>query len=84
MAKTRIRWRVRAFEEIRRSPGVDALLAKEVDRVVAQVGDGYASGVEPGKTRSRGYVVTASPEALRDNSENQTLLRALAMGAVDE
>ncbi len=75
---TRISWNLRAFEAIRRSPGVDAALRAKVDKVLAQVGPGYVGHVEAGRTRSRGAVVTATGEAMRDNAENHTLVRALS------
>lgn len=77
----RIRWNIRAFEELRRSPGVEARLQQEVDRVLGQLPDGYEGGVESGATRSRGYVVTGDGDAARDNAENHSLLRALGGGA---
>lgn len=77
----RIRWNVSAFEQIRRLPTVEDRLQAEVSKVLSQVGDGYEGGVEAGRTRSRGYVVTASEDARRDNSENQSLLRSLGGGA---
>lgn len=77
----RIKWNIKGFEAIRRLPGVEAELQSEVDRVKRATGDtGYVGGVEAGKTRSRGYVVTASREARDDNSRNHTLLRALGGG----
>lgn len=41
----------------------------------------YAGGVDPGRRRSRGYVVTTSWKAMRDEAKNHTLLRALAKKA---
>lgn len=76
-----IRWNLRAFEEIRRLPGVDARIQSEVTRVLDTVGrEHYDGGVEPGKSRSRGYVVTIDGVAIRDNARNHTLLRALGGG----
>jgi hypothetical protein len=37
----------------------------------------YAGGVEDGRTRSRGYVVTANFEAIKDEAHKNLLLRAL-------
>lgn len=79
--KTRIDWNIKAFEDIRRLPGVDARLRKEVDARLAAAGDGYAGGVEPGRTRSRGFIVTATGKAMRDQSRNHTLQRVLGGGA---
>lgn len=78
MARIRYRWKMKGFEQIRRSGPVKERLQKEVDRVVSQVGsEGYAYGVSEGKSRSRGYVVTASYATKKDNAENYTLLRAI-------
>lgn len=41
----------------------------------------YAGGVNPGRRRSRGYVVTTSWKSMRDEARNHTLLRALAKKA---
>ncbi|MBO0747279.1 MAG: hypothetical protein J2O47_02945 [Acidimicrobiaceae bacterium] len=77
MAKTTIRYNLEAFEEIRRLPKVDSLLGDATRAVKAGLAAGeYASGVEAGRTRSRGFVVTADAEAIIDNSRNQSLLRA--------
>lgn len=76
-----IKWNRAAFEEIRRMPGVEARVADEVSRVLGNLGEGYEGGTEPGATRVRGYVVTAQAEAIIDNSENQSLLRALGGGS---
>lgn len=78
MAK--IKWNLRAFEEIRRAPGVQADLAARAARVESAAGDGHASGVEPGKTRARGYVVTVTYDAVRRNARYHSLLKALDAG----
>lgn len=77
----RIRWKVAGFEQLRRSPELEAALQDEVDRVLGAGGAGYAGGVEAGSTRSRGYVVTATPEAIRDNAQRHTLLTLLGGGS---
>lgn len=80
----KIRWNVKAFQDLRRSAAVEARLQKEVSRVLAEIGDvdgtNYVGGVEPGKSRSRGYVVTASPEAMIAEAEDHALIRALGSG----
>lgn len=43
--------------------------------------EGFDGGVDPGRHRSRGYVVTTTWAAMRDEAKNHTLLRALAKKA---
>lgn len=79
MARVRIRWNIGAFEEIRRSPEVEAALQEQVDRITDATGhpEDYAGGVEDGKSRSRGYVVTKTYAGIRREAKEHTLLRAL-------
>lgn len=73
----RIKWRFSAFEEIRRLPRVRAALKAEADAIRSQLGSGYVSDVGPGATRARASVVTGNGKAIRDNSRNNSLLKAL-------
>lgn len=74
----RIKWRFSAFEEIRRLPKVKAALKREADAVRSQLGSGYISDVADGQTRARASVVTGNAKAIRDNSKNNSLLKALS------
>lgn len=77
-----IKWNLKGFEEIRRMPEVEDLLQAQVSRILGEVSGDYAGGVEPGSSRSRGYVVTASGDAIRQEAEDHTLLSALAGGGL--
>lgn len=83
MARQRIKWNRSAFEEIRRSPEVEDALQALVNDALAELGDhdgvNYVGGVEPGRSRSRGYVVTVSGEAVRAEAEDHALVRALGV-----
>lgn len=74
----KIRWNMKAFQQIRRMPGVKSRLKSEAGSMANSAGDGYTSESGEGKTRSRASVVTATREAVRDNSSNNTLSRILA------
>lgn len=78
----RIKWNVRqgAFEEIRRLPAVEAEIARKVTRVKTEVASHgeYAGGTEDGGDRVRGYVVTTNGKAIRAESADHVLQRALA------
>lgn len=76
-----IRWNLKGFEEVRRMPGVEDRLQAEVSRILGSLDGDYEGGVEPGASRSRGYVVTTSGDSIRDEAENHTLLRALGGGS---
>lgn len=84
MARTKIKWNLGAFQQIRRLETVDAMLRDVVSGIEAEVNDveGYKSAVTRGRTRNRGAVWTAEAEAIADNEENQSLLRALANARV--
>lgn len=81
MAKTRIKWRVAGFRELRLEPGVIADLEERAEAVAAAAGDGYEASAMAGKNRGRASVITADYAAMRDNAKNQTLLRSLDAGA---
>lgn len=79
MAK--IRWNLPAFEEIRRLPGVDDELRSFVDDALDKAGrDKYDGGVEPGRSRSRGYIVTKNLDGIIDHRRNHTLIRVIGGG----
>lgn len=79
-----IKWNIREFEALRRSPGVQRLISAEVDKVLSRVGGlpgDYRGGTGSGKTRTRGYVVTNSANAMRrEASGEHALLRAMVGG----
>ena len=80
MAKS-IKWRLRGFEELRRTSEVKAELARHAERIAAACGKpGYRAVTSEGRTRSRAAVVTTDAESIRDNARNQTLLRAMDSG----
>jgi hypothetical protein len=80
MAKTRIKWNVKAFRELRLEPGVIADLEARAEAVAAAAGSGYEASAMAGKNRGRASVITADYAAIRDNAKNQSLLRSLDAG----
>jgi len=77
---TRIRWNLKAFETLRRDPNVSAELKRQADKIAANAGgetEGYVAVTGRGKTRNRAAVVTATEEAIKENQDENTLLRAL-------
>lgn len=70
-----------ALDPILGSPAVQSMVEEATQRALDATGEGYVSHVElqssrRGGGRWRGVVIAATPEAMRDNATNQTLLRA--------
>lgn len=79
----KFRWRSNVFREIRTMPGVLSELEARGARIASAAGDGYetsGAGVTGGRGRGRVAVFTATPDAMRDNARNHTLLSALGAG----
>ena len=77
MKRVEFQWKRGVFEQIRRLPGVEKELKKVADDVARAAGDGYEASLGKGKTRSRASVVTATAEAMRNESKHGSMLRAL-------
>lgn len=61
----------------------DELLQECKDRAYqaqAKLGDGYSVNYRKGKVRANAEIVAESEEARRENSENNTLLKAVRNG----
>lgn len=78
----KIKWNMKAFQEIRTSNDTENMLQGVVDGILSEVGTNYEGNVETGKTRSRGGVVTSNYDAILENSTDNTLLRALSNARV--
>lgn len=66
-----------AIRDMLRSSGMKRTIQKHSERVAGRAGSGYEASTVVGKNRVHGSVITASSEAIRDNSRNNTLLKAL-------
>lgn len=79
MAKP-VRWNMKAFERVRRLPGVKADLRARADRIAEACGEGFVAASGEGKTRSRAAVIAASGRARRRNSTDNTILNNVDRG----
>lgn len=61
----RIKWRVKGFQELRKSSAVQADLAARAERVAAASGEGFEARSGEGRTRARASVVTTTVQAMR-------------------
>lgn len=61
----RVKWRVKGFQELRKSGAVLAELTERAERVAAASGDGFEARSGEGRTRARASVVTTTVKAMR-------------------
>lgn len=80
MAKTRIKWNLPAFRELRLEPGVIDDLGRRAEAIAADAGPGYEASTFEGRNRGRASVITGDWRSRVDNARNQTLLRSLDAG----
>ncbi len=77
MAKVEIELNYKGVGELLKSEEMKNYLAGCASDILARCGDGYETDTYNAGTRVIASVSTASAEAMRDNSKNNTLLKAL-------
>lgn len=60
-----------------KSDSMKDMLTEKAEEIQSRCGEGYGSHVMYRQTRLVGAVFTDTPEALKDNFENNTLLKAV-------
>lgn len=77
----RINYKLNNFRAIRKSAKVQAEIKKHVDRITdeanASSGGGYVGRTGQGQNRNRGAVIATNQRAIKDNAQNNTLVRKL-------
>ena len=66
--------------ELLQSAEMNEIITAYTDQINAEAGEGYEGDVQTGKNRIVGMVKAVSKEAIEDNEENNTLLRAIGGG----
>ena len=77
MANTKIKLNHRGVKELLRSEEMMAVCKEHADKALNKLGDGYEVTTYTGTTRVNASIGTASYEAMRDNMENNSILKAL-------
>lgn len=77
MSKVKIELNGEGIVEMMNSNSMMIVLRAYAERVAANAGIDTDISLEEGKTRASARISTASDEAYRENSENNTLLRSL-------
>lgn len=77
MGKTKIKLNSAGVREMLKSESMQALLSERASEIAARAGAGYGTDVFVGKTRANASVFVNDREAMRDEMNNNTLLKAL-------
>lgn len=83
MAKVEIELNHKGVGELLKSEEMKNYLAECASDILARCGDGYETDTYSAGTRVIASVSTASTKAMKDNSQNNTLLKALGGQAHD-
>lgn len=77
MSKVKIKLNDAGFVELLKSQEIADAVKEVAEQVAARAGDGYATDVYQAETRVIASVYTETKEAMKDNLENNTLLKAV-------
>lgn len=84
MAKVRIKLNSKGIRSLLSGSEVRGMVKTEAERIAAAAGDGYEVDVRKVGDRLRGEAFTATKEAMQDNMENNTLLKATGARSWDK
>lgn len=77
MANVRVKLNLRGIDEVLKSRGVTAEVARRAWRIKQRAGDHFEMVVIPHKWTSRAYVQSADEEGAKLEARDKTLTRAL-------
>lgn len=77
MSKVEVRLNTGEVRKLLKSQEIKGMLQELSSGIASRCGDGYKSDVKDMGTRSIASAYTDTPEAMRDNLKNNTLLKGL-------
>jgi len=77
MPKTKIVLNSAGVRAMLQSPEMQALLSERAYEIAQRAGNGYETDVFVGKTRANASVFASTEDAMKDNMDNNTLLKAV-------
>lgn len=77
MSKVKVVLNYNAMNKLRKSSEVREMLKDKAEEIAKRCGEGYAADHKYMGTRVIASVYTETPEAMRDNSNNNTLLKEM-------
>ena len=84
MAKVEIKLNSKGIEAFLSGAEVRGMVSQEAARIASAAGPGYGTDVRKVGDRMRGEAFTATKEAMQDNLENNTLLKAAGASGWDK
>lgn len=77
MSKNTFKLNKAGVRELLKSKEMQKVLKEKADGIKARCGDGYEQDMMVGKNRAKAMVWADTPKAISDNSENNTILKAV-------
>lgn len=77
MSKIKFELNSAGVQELLKSPEMQNILDGYAQSAAVRAGEGYDADIHLGKKRAYANVYAATPEAKKDNLENNTLLKSL-------
>jgi len=77
MAKNTFKLNYKGVGELLKSEAMQTILSEYATNIKNRCGDGYEQDIYVGKTRANAMVSATTYQAKKDNSENNTLLKAV-------
>ena len=77
MPKTKIVLNSAGVRAMLQSPEMQAMLSERAQAIAERAGNGYETDVFVGKTRANASVFASTEDAMKDNLDNNTLLKAV-------
>lgn len=78
MSNIKIELNSAGVRDLLRSGEITAVLSSEASSRASALGSGYSVNTYTGRNRANAEIVAETEEAIRDNLENNTLLRAIS------
>lgn len=84
MAKVKIKLNYKGVGALLKGPEARQMVAGEAGKIASAAGSGYGTDVRVVGDRVRGEAFTATKEAMEDNMESNTLLKAMGGSGWDK
>lgn len=77
MSKFKFKLNSTGVKQLLKSNEMQAVITAKASEIRTRCGDGYEQDLRVGKNRVNSMVWASTPKALKDNAENNTILKAV-------